>query len=446
MGLLALGAMCREANAAEPATQTRNAPMPSRLIVDIDVNDEVLSRPHVMTEQDVKDLLVNLHAKGCDTVLVRMGFLGLLPYRTKLSYPVRFDEEHARRKAVDQPYFKDAAAIDAFVAQDKPWCERYAKVIEAFDPPAAFVKYGHEIGLKVIIWLDIFDDGFPGFRSKFLDEHPQCQWTGRDGTTRYEGLMSYAWPEARAFRVAQAKELLDLGADGIHCSTSAHARHLRNVHEIDYYGYEQPVVDEFRKRHGVDILTAKDFDREAWHDIKGEMMDKLYRDLAEACHQRGKELWIGMQIGRHTNMSSDSYFGDNVVARYANHWKLLVDEGVADTFILGDYEFMRRGKSIPYWQAKKDIVPAEGEDLFGWAAREYKPYCAGKTKLILFGEWLPGDPKELDGVLAEWSERVIKHGFAGIDLHEALNLESPERLAVLERFSRRLKGIDPGPF
>jgi len=32
------------------------------------------------------------------------------------------------------------------------------------------------------------------------------------------------------------------------------------------------VVDAFKKKHGVDILTAESFDREAWHDLKGQAM------------------------------------------------------------------------------------------------------------------------------------------------------------------------------
>jgi len=428
-------AVSSSVTAAKPA-------QPSRCIVDIDVNDEVFMRPKPMTQQDVKILLTDLKDNGCDTILVRMGFLGLLPYRTKLSYPVAFDEALGREKGKDEPCIED---MEKSIAQEKPWCDRYAQVIKDFNPPAAFVKYGHEAGLKVIFWLDIFDDGFPGFRSKFIEEHPWCQWTGKDGKTYFPGLISYAWPEARAFRVAQAKELLDLGADGIHCSTSAHCRHLRNVHEIDYYGYEKPVVDEYKKRYKVDIRTAPDFDREAWHNIKGDMMDLLYADLARVCHRRGKELWIGLQIGKHTIMPSDGYFGTNVVVRYSNHWKKLVDKGIADAFVLGDYEQMSLGKSNVYWSSKPDIVVRGHEDLFSWAAREYSPYCGSKTKLYLFGEWLFGDRIKLDKTFEDWANRVNNYNFDGIDIHEASNIEGPSSLELFKRFSTRLKGIDPGP-
>ncbi|MBP8953150.1 MAG: hypothetical protein KBI47_12210 [Armatimonadetes bacterium] len=399
------------------------------LIVDIDFNDEVYIRPEPMTEEQVVTLVDQLHANGCETMLLRMGFLGLLPYRTQLSYPIRFDEEDFRAKPSNLK--------EDYIPTGKAWTEKYRKVIEAFNPPEVFIREGHKRGMKVVIWLDIFDDGVPGYRSKFLEEHPHCHWTARDGKTRFHGLMSYAWPEARAFRVAQANELLDLGADGIHCSTSAHSRHLPNAHEDDYYGFEQPIVDEYQRRFGVDIRTAEEFDKEAWHTIKGEAMNQLYRELAQACHGRGKELWVGLQLGEYTTLCADPHFGSHVVARYRNLWRELVDEGVADAFNLADYE-LPSSPGHGYWRSKADIKLAEGQDLFGWMAREYGDYCRGKTKLYLFVDWLQGDRAAMDAKLQEFAEHCLRYGFDGVDIHEAMNLE--DKWDILQHCADRLKG------
>src|SRR5690606_2677472 len=126
----------------------------------------------------------------------------------------------------------------------------------------------------------------------------------------------------------------------IHCSTSAHSCHLHIPKEADGFGYEAPIAEVFLATHGVGIRTAEAFDREAWHDVKGDAMVTLYRELAELCHGRKKPLWVGLQLGRHTNFAVDPHFGTNVAARYANHWKTLVDEGIADAFILGDFEIV----------------------------------------------------------------------------------------------------------
>jgi hypothetical protein len=404
------------------------------LIVDVDVNDEVYNRPQPLTEGDIKTLVTQLSENGCRTLLVRCGFLGLLPYRTGLSYPVRFDAAHAR--ANPAPIVGE---IEKYVARTTAWCDRYAGVIRNFNPPAVFIREGHARGMKVLVWLDLFDDGFPGFRSKFLDEHPHCQWVGKDGKTYFKGLIDYSWKEARAFRVAQASELLDLGADGVHCSTSAHCRHLPNTHETDFYGYSRPIVDAFKAKYGVDLRTAANFNKEAWHDLKGEAMVQLYRELATLCHGRGKPLWIGLQIGRYTQFAVDPHFSTHVVARYTNHWKTLVDERIADAFSIGDYEIVSAAGDA-YWTAKPDIRRKDGEDLYAWAAREYQPYCKGKTRLYLFSEWL----SNFEENMRFFAEVTRKYGFDGIDVHEAADLEAPGRMSHLKAMAERLQGKTSG--
>jgi len=404
------------------------------LIVDIDVNDEVyIRKDHALTPEEIVELVDNLHKQGCTTIIVRAGYLGLLPYHTELSYPLKFDPDHAWLHRF--PMIKD---INAHIKTDTALCERYAELLSKANPPKVFIDAAHERGMKAIIWLDIFDDFYPGFRSKFLEENPHCRWMSRDGKTPLQGLISYAFPEARAFRVEQARELLDFGADGIHCSTSSHQRHMPNVHTVDYYGYEQPVVHAYKARHGVDIRT-RDFDKEAWHDIKGEFMVQLYRDLGGLCHERGKELWIGLQLGRYTQFCSDPHFSTNAVARYANHWKTLVDEGIADAIIVGDYEQV----SVPghsYWSIKTDIQLEEGEDLYQWAARTYQPYCKDKVRLFIFTEWLNSHPDKLEPRMRDFARWCVENGFDGVDVHEAMNFERETNWPILGKFNRWLKG------
>ena len=183
------------------------------LIVDIDFNDEVIIRPQPITETQVEELVEHLYQNGVDVILLRMGYLGYLPYHTDLSHPVGFDESHARQN----PFTSDSSALEKWIAQRKEWNERYRQVLETFNPPEIFIREGHKRGMKVIMWIDIFDDMYSGHRSKFIDEHPYCQWTSRDGQSYFKGLISYAWKESREFRIKQAEELLALGADGIHC-------------------------------------------------------------------------------------------------------------------------------------------------------------------------------------------------------------------------------------
>jgi len=258
--LLTLLVACGHSAAFADDTSQAAAPelnSPSELIVDVDVNDEIWLRDHNMTEKEIQDLVGQLRQNGCQTLIIRCGCMGILPYRTELSYPASFDAEHTRAN----PAPDVIADLEAYIAERTPWMTKYAEVIRDINPVEVFIKAGHEQGLKVIAWIDLFDDGYPGYRSKFLDEHPHCQWVGKDGETYFHGLMDYSWPEARAFRVTQAKEILNLGADGIHCSTSSHCRHLPNSHEVDFYGYSQPIVDAFQAKYGFDGIDM----HEAWN-------------------------------------------------------------------------------------------------------------------------------------------------------------------------------------
>jgi len=145
------------------------------LVVDIDVNDEVMIREQMLTEGEIEQLVLDLHDHGATTLLVRMGYLGYLPYRTALSYPVGFDAEHARK----YPYRRNLGEdeLDEWIRKRAAANARYAEAIREFNPPEVFLRAGHELGMKVIFWIDLFDDGYTGHRSKFIDEHPQCQWT-----------------------------------------------------------------------------------------------------------------------------------------------------------------------------------------------------------------------------------------------------------------------------
>ncbi len=122
-----------------------------------------------------------------------------------------------------------------------------------------------------------------------------------------------------------------------------------------------------------------------------------------------------------------------------------MDEGVADAFILGDYEIVS-SPDHAYWKAKPDIQRKHGEDLYAWAAREYQAYCQGKTRLYLFSEWLPGEPEALKTRTHFWADVTRQHGFDGIDMHEAWNFEShPDNMAILGSMAQRLKGNTATP-
>ncbi len=99
-----------------------------------------------------------------------------------------------------------------------------------------------------------------------------------------------------------------------------------------------------------------------------------------------------------------------------------------------------------FYGRSKDIKRQKDEDLFAWAARTYQPYCKGKTRLFLFSEWLPGSPSTLEQRTRFWADVTRKHGFDGIDVHEAWNFESnPANMPLLGAMAERLQGKTQQP-
>src|SRR5690348_17622517 len=46
---------------------------------------------------------------------------------------------------------------------------------------------------------------------------------------------------------------------------------------LDEYGFNEPIVSEFKRRHGVDIRNQP-FDKQAWYVLRGEYMTQFIRD------------------------------------------------------------------------------------------------------------------------------------------------------------------------
>ena len=163
-----------------------------RVIVDVDFNDEIYLRPAPMRSEEIAGLVDAIADNGADTLVLRVGFLGILPYRTNLGYyPPFFDEEDARKNPPSQ-FLGSQEKLDDWLETRKAWMSRYVDVLKDYNPPEVFIEHARRRNMEIFFWIDIFDDWYPGYLSKFLDENQHCQWTARDGKTYFRGLTSYA--------------------------------------------------------------------------------------------------------------------------------------------------------------------------------------------------------------------------------------------------------------
>ncbi len=166
---------------------------------------------------------------------------------------------------------------------------------------ALAVKAGHARGIEVWMAYGLFDNGSPpdvgfgGFpyaaEDKIRIEHPEWAPVNKYGTWRQGGPIEFAYPVARKAMVDYlSRFVIDGGYDGI-----AFLSYVENysMRYEDEFGYSQPIVDEFKKRHGVDI-RIQPFDREAWAKLRGEYLTQFMRELHGALGKQGKKIAVSV--------------------------------------------------------------------------------------------------------------------------------------------------------
>jgi len=259
---------------------------------------------------------------------------------------IRATLEAAKGRGVTAVIWRLSAAClrDYYVYLPKeklaPYMVEYNQIVDEvfkqFDPIAYAIEQCHDLGMKCYGWLTIFDEGAPGesvkyadttpfpWQSKFTKEHPYTCVVDRDGKPQW-GVIEYAYPEARKYKVNMIVDYMTRYSDldGVFISTRSHSNPAM---EGDRFGFNEPIVKEFEKRYGVDILKSDDFDKEAWRRLRGEQVTKLLRELRKAMPE-GKRVWIGIPRGDHWGPPYGNLFID---------WRTWVREGLVDGLIVGE--------------------------------------------------------------------------------------------------------------
>ena len=249
-------------HAAQPKPRLDFAREPKEAVMCVDFFDLCFfaslraRRPY--TPQDIEQLMRECKRAGIAHALWRVSACGSAVYRSE----------------VEDRHFRQDTRPDAHAAEE---------FIERWDPLAEGCRMGHRAGIPVVVWMTVYDEGYEqyGHYSKLLREHPECQWVDRTGKHHFTGVPCYAFPAARRFRVQMIEEVCRWPVDGIMLSFRSHSVQTQAYRDAEEFGYEAPVVAEFKRRYGVDI-RAQEFDRAAWHKLKGEYFTQLLREVRAA--------------------------------------------------------------------------------------------------------------------------------------------------------------------
>jgi Concanavalin A-like lectin/glucanases superfamily len=226
------------------------------------------------------------------------------------------------------------------------YLKKVAEVEKVFDPPVLAREEARKNGQQFLLYLTIYDHGAPltdlyggvtpfPFQDRYTIEHPEIQAVDREGNY-HNGVLEMAYPESRKLMVDRIVSFVEeLDADGAYVCTRTHS--LPALH-ADQFGFGRPIVDEYQKRYGIDILTdprfdykSEDFDSndpavEKWRRLRGAYLIRFYRELREALP--GKVIYTGIPRGR--------YIGPPYGNMYLD-WESLVQEDLVDGIVLGVY-------------------------------------------------------------------------------------------------------------
>lgn len=202
------------------------------------------------------------------------------------------------------------------------------------DPRQEAITASHGLGMRIYGYLTLFDEGSPPsilygdkspfpWQSKFTIEHPEYLVCDRAGENRQYGVMEYAYPEVRQYKIGQILAFLQqYDMDGVYICTRSHSRPADTA---DQYGFNAPVVAEYQKRYGVDIRT-QEFDLPKWRDLRGEGLTLFFRELRAALKPLGRRISVGVP---RLDIVGPPY-GNLTLA-----WRQWVEEGLIDELVVG---------------------------------------------------------------------------------------------------------------
>ena len=159
----------------------------------------------------------------------------------------------------------------------------------------------------------------------------------RYGIRRQTGPLESAYPQARRALVDRlVGETLRYGYDGLMLLTYVENTDLWFE---DEFGFNEPVVREFKRRYGVDISTQP-FDVEAWRKLRGEYVTQLLRELSAALHAKGKKLGVAVDPLRPHH--AQPWLGNPIPTANAGSmtmdWQRWIREGIVDEIMVGSLE------------------------------------------------------------------------------------------------------------
>jgi hypothetical protein len=296
----------------------------------------------------VRHMLTRCKEFGFTKIFWRCYDGGRSTYIGKLIEPYKWDEH-------EEIYQHSPGYIPAPEGETLKRCQELDYY--GFDTLKAAVDIGHELGLEIYGWMSINEDDHGiGWPSRFSREHPECRWTRRNGE-KYHSQLSFAFPAVREYKLGLVQEVLGYDVDGILLDwiRTGDIRDNPQADEIGTAdcGYEQPNLDAFKQRYGLDPHEVST-DDPRWIALCAAPITEFMRGVHQLVKKHKRQIgaaamvqhpWayrgvLPMHITKDTpqwviNMSGNRYAGSlNGLLCDIKTW---AREGLVDTLLASGY-------------------------------------------------------------------------------------------------------------
>ena len=405
--------------------------------LNVDFNDEILHCEHFGYKQYDEDKIRLLVEKAANSGFNRL--LWRLSDAGKVNYPSRVED------VFDYSPFNKIPISDEY------------------DPLKIAAKYARRFDVEIYAWITLYDDnpvvmknGSNDMASVLCRTHPEWQLLSRDGQEYYQGVFCYAYPGVREHKLAMLAELAEYDIDGIFLSTRHHSRTQEfwdksmefvdgkiTFEELDRYadrarenyGFNDPIVEEYKKRYGADIRT-EEFDRELWNRLRGEYLTLFLSEARQLLSAKGRKLSMMVKDENRGKSIGGHQLGWILGDLYTD-WEKWTEEGLIDELCIYDEE------RLTWWNFKQDNWQDGALDFI----ERYRNVAGDNVRLLLWldlwtAEWRTnptyleryGSPAKpwhrsayADTKPPEVIEKMMTATLAsaadGFTLHEAQNME-----------------------
>ena len=224
-----------------------------------------------------------------------------------------------------------------------------------------------------------------------------------------------AYPEVIKLWSGWIDRTLQTGVDGVSVRLNSHGGCNDEPNE---YGFNEPLLEEYRQRFGVDALED-DLVLQRLPRLRGEHVTAFLRDTATKVRAAGKKMQIHMHPDafRPDPTPRERYWS---LTNINYDWQSWLEEGLADGSIMRPSRF-EGTPNPPYGQAERAGIsqtlsdPVVGDMLSTAAKNDVPVYFNGFVRLM-----------DIDTYVSEMEAVFRDERFAGFDLYEVAALLGPD--------------------